>query len=98
MPYLFSGNARENRGAHGDEKDVEPAKATRYFLESCFEQGGFVIVRDLPVQHQTVVVRGQHRLTHGRLVKVDQEESTFGDPVVAEVQESIHVPTLGSRP
>ena len=82
-----------------DQGDAEPAKATRYDLESWVVQGSHVIVRDLPAQHQTLVVRGQHRLTPGRPVKIVEGDTTTGDPAaVADVEESSRVPIVGSQP
>ncbi|MCH8042120.1 MAG: hypothetical protein IID44_00235 [Planctomycetes bacterium] len=82
--YLFSVNRHASGGessAGGSDKNRgEIAKATRYNLGRSVAQGSHVIVRDLPVQHQTVVVRGQHRLTPGRTVKIVEDENATAAP------------------
>ncbi|MBX3411199.1 MAG: efflux RND transporter periplasmic adaptor subunit [Pirellulales bacterium] len=45
-------------------------KAVRYPLLGALEQGSELIVRELPAEFRTVVVRGQHRLTDGREVEI----------------------------
>ena len=82
--YLFSvdrhASGGESSAGGSDKNRGEIAKATRYNLGSCVAQGSHVIVRDLPVQHQTVVVRGQHRLTPGRTVKIVEDENATAAP------------------
>jgi multidrug efflux pump subunit AcrA (membrane-fusion protein) len=96
--YLFSVNTQENRVENNNENHARPLTATRYELGGIVEQGSDVIVRDLPVQHQTVVIRGQHRLTPGRRVEIVEGSDVADNPVLEGVPKTLRVPTVGSKP
>ncbi len=49
-------------------------RAHRVALEDWIEQGRELILQELPAEHRTIVVRGQHRLIEGRKVRIVELE------------------------
>ena len=67
--YLYSVTQQE-KSEHNlpDDRDRPSLIAQRWKVNRWIEQGVDMIMPDVAPEHQTVVIRGQHRLYHGRPV------------------------------
>ena len=74
----------------------EDRKAHGFELEHWIEQGPDLILSELPPEHRTLVVRGQHRLVEGRAVEVVQLDDET--PVERAPEAPVQTATRESTP
>ena len=72
----------------------EDGKAQAFELSHWIEQGPDLILLELPPEHRTLVVRGQHRLVEGRAVEVVQ----LDDETPVERAPEVPVRTAAAEP
>ena len=73
--YLYS-VARQEKSEQNllDDRDRSSLIAQRWKVNRWIEQGADMIMPDVAPEHQTVVIRGQHRLYHGRPVTLVNDD------------------------
>ena len=70
---LWHGKRNQNK-IFPDDRDRSSLIAQRWKVDRWIEQGADMIMPDVAPEHQTVVIRGQHRLYHGRPVTLVNDD------------------------
>ncbi|MCP4190388.1 MAG: efflux RND transporter periplasmic adaptor subunit [Planctomycetaceae bacterium] len=85
QPYVYSVHQSKSDLHYlffnlGEEADHQ---ANRVSIERYIEQGGLLIVPDMPADDRTIVVKGQHRLVQNRRVRIVGTENKPKTPTIS---------------